>query len=148
MIHTDDRPCGYHCCHLPCHVMEQTTYIYSNLHHKTYDMPWFIEFLLCVYADFRDALVLEPQNKAASVAEKRLRKLMAWYVLSCLSCCLAFTSSSAEGKSRKNTLVVDCGTPRIGVKRMKRREKRNKTRSSVTAAPSFFCSFPVHIVWL
>ncbi|KAB1206893.1 Outer envelope protein 64, mitochondrial [Morella rubra] len=27
--------------------------------------------------DFRDALVLEPQNKAASVAEKRLRKLMA-----------------------------------------------------------------------
>lgn len=30
----------------------------------------------CVYSDFQHALVLEPQNKAASLAEKRLRKLM------------------------------------------------------------------------
>lgn len=30
------------------------------------------------YIDFKHALVLEPQNKDAVDAEKRLRKLMAW----------------------------------------------------------------------
>lgn len=33
------------------------------------------------YADFQHALVLEPQNKTASLAEKRLRKSTSWYKL-------------------------------------------------------------------
>lgn len=32
--------------------------------------------ILFIFADFKHALVLEPQNKVANLAEKRLRKLM------------------------------------------------------------------------
>jgi len=39
----------------------------------------FLCHFLTFYPDFQHALVLEPQNKTASLAEKRLRKNRSWY---------------------------------------------------------------------
>lgn len=46
---------------------------------ETYNYGWFSFFLNLsplAFADFKHALVLEPQNKVANLAEKRLRELM------------------------------------------------------------------------
>lgn len=43
---------------------------------STHNNGKFSSICTLVYADFKHALVLEPQNKAANLAEKRLRKLI------------------------------------------------------------------------
>lgn len=62
--------------HKSMHIWLILSYVYVCKIFRFCSLQPAYRILLFVYADFKHALVLEPQNKVASLAEKRLRKLM------------------------------------------------------------------------